>query len=298
MNRRILAAVLVLAALLLLTACGGNKNNSSSADPDESLTTPDSGENDTSTPNDTQSNDTTDTTSDDTQTPSEDTDPVQEPPTPSEENKPEDTNEPVDPAPADPKPADPKPADPKPADPKPADPKPEDPKPEDPKPEDPKPEDPKPADPAPDTGKPEDQPDSAGTETGDGVSLKDFYTAAAGKYEMPMGTSELTDAETIDYIYPGLADVSLKQQALYITMMSLNNGELSMVEVENEADAETVKAIFEKRVQNMVDGGAWYPGPTEIWTNQSRVKVYGNYVLLTVGENCDSIVADFEALVK
>lgn len=278
MNRRILAAVLVLAALLLLTACGGNKNNSSSADPDESLTTPDSGENDISTPNDTQSDDTTDTTSDDTQTPSEDTDPVQEPPTPSEENKPEDTNGPVDPAPADPKPVDPAPADPKP--------------------EDPKPEDPKPADSAPDAGKPEDQPDSADTEAGDGVSLKDFYTAAAEKYEMPMGTSELTDTETIDYIYPGLADVSLKQQALYITMMSLNNGELSMVEVENEADAETVKAIFEKRVQNMVDGGAWYPGPTEIWTNQSRVKVYGNYVLLTVGENCDSIVADFEALVK
>ena len=212
MNRRILAAVLVLAALLLLTACGGNKNNSSSADPDESLTTPDSGENDISTPNDTQSDDTTDTTSDDTQTPSEDTDPVQEPPTPSEENKPEDTNGPVDPAPADPKP------------------------------EDPKPEDPKPADSAPDAGKPEDQPDSADTEAGDGVSLKDFYTAAAEKYEMPMGTSELTDTETIDYIYPGLADVSLKQQALYITMMSLNNGELSMVEVENEADAETLCA--------------------------------------------------------
>ena len=183
-------------------------------------------------------------------------------------------------------------------DPAPADPKPVDPAPADPKPEDPKPEDPKPADSAPDAGKPEDQPDSADTEAGDGVSLKDFYTAAAEKYEMPMGTSELTDTETIDYIYPGLADVSLKQQALYITMMSLNNGELSMVEVENEADAETVKAIFEKRVQNMVDGGAWYPGPTEIWTNQSRVKVYGNYVLLTVGENCDSIVADFEALVK
>lgn len=272
MNRRILAAVLVLAALLLLTACGGSKNNSGNADPNESLTTPDGGENDASTPDDTQSDDTTDTTSDGTQTSPEDTDPVQEPPAPSEENKPEDTNKPVDPAPTDPKPADPKPAD-------------------------PKPEDPKPADPAPDTGKPEDQPDDAGTETG-GVSLKDFYTAAAEKYGMPMGTSELTDVEIIDYTYPGLADVSLKQQALYVTMMSLNNGELSMVEVENEADAETVKAIFEKRVQDMVDGGAWYPGPTEIWTNQSRVKVYGNYVLLTVGESCDSIVADFEALVK
>lgn len=288
MNRKILAAVLLLAALLLLTACDGSKNNPGNADPDESLTTPDGGENDVGTPDGTQSDDTTDTTSDDTQTPPEDTDPVQEPTAPSEENKPEDTNKPVDPAPTDPKPTDPKPADPKP----------ENPKPENPKPEDPKPEDPKPADPAPDTGKPEDQPDDAGAETGDGVSLKDFYTAAAEKYEMPMGTSELTDTETIDYIYPGLADVSLKQQALYITMMSLNNGELSMVEVENEADAETVKAIFEKRVQNMVDGGAWYPGPTEIWTNQSRVKVYGNYVLLTVGENCDSIVADFEALVK
>lgn len=294
MNRKILAAVLLLAALLLLTACGGSKNNPGNADPDESLTTPDGGENDVGTPDGTQSDDTTDTTSDDTQTPPEDTDPVQEPTAPSEENKPEDTDKPEDTN----KPVDPAPTDPKPTDPKPADPKPENPKPENPKPEDPKPEDPKPADPAPDTGKPEDQPDDAGAETGDGVSLKDFYTAAAEKYEMPMGTSELTDTETIDYIYPGLADVSLKQQALYITMMSLNNGELSMVEVENEADAETVKAIFEKRVQNMVDGGAWYPGPTEIWTNQSRVKVYGNYVLLTVGENCDSIVADFEALVK
>lgn len=274
MNRRILAAALALAALLLLTACTGGTDAPGSDVPDDSQTDTDGSV--TNIPDDAR-DDAPDAGAPDPAAPDE----PQTPPEDSESDGKQPESKPEESKPTEPKPADPKPVDPKPAD--------------------PKPEDPKPADPAPDTGKPtdpqpEEQPDDAGTESG--IDLKDFYTTAAGKYQMPMGTSELTDAETIDYIYPGLKDVALKQQALYITMMSLNNGELSIVEVENETDAETVKAIFEKRVQGMIDGGAWYPEPTEIWTNQSRVKLYGSYVLLTVGPDCDNIVADFEALVK
>ena len=40
-------------------------------------------------------------------------------------------------------------------------------------------------------------------------------------------------------------------------------------------------------------GGAWYPGPIEQWTNNSRVVSNGNYVMMVVHENCDDIVSAF-----
>ena len=44
------------------------------------------------------------------------------------------------------------------------------------------------------------------------------------------------------------------------------------------------------------DAGAWYPGPTEQWKNNSRVVSNGNYVMMVVHENCDAIVDAFNAL--
>ena len=37
-------------------------------------------------------------------------------------------------------------------------------------------------------------------------------------------------------------------------------------------------------------------GHTEQWTNNSRVVSNGNYVMMVVHENCDDIVAAFNAL--
>ena len=65
---------------------------------------------------------------------------------------------------------------------------------------------------------------------------------------------------------------------------------------------DTVKAIFQARIDRMTgaDGqgnpGAWYPGPTEQWKNNSRVVSNGNYVMMVVHENCDAIVDTFNAL--
>ena len=84
-------------------------------------------------------------------------------------------------------------------------------------------------------------------------------------------------------------------------MMRLNNGEFSLVQTKNAQDAETVKELFQNRVDYMVGdgespGGAWYPGPTELWKNSSRVVSHGNYVMMVVAEECGQIVDEFNAL--
>lgn len=43
-------------------------------------------------------------------------------------------------------------------------------------------------------------------------------------------------------------------------------------------------------------GGAYYPGPTQLWTNNSRIETNGNYVMLVVAEECDAIADQFNEL--
>ena len=82
----------------------------------------------------------------------------------------------------------------------------------------------------------------------------------------------------------------------------MNNGEFGLVQVKDSKDVDTVKAIFQARIDRMsgADGegtpGAWYPGPTDQWMNNSRVVSNGNYVMMIVHENCDDIVKEFNAL--
>ena len=112
---------------------------------------------------------------------------------------------------------------------------------------------------------------------------------------------ELASSELLDGFYPGLSAVATEQCLVYVTQMSMNNGEFGLVQVKNSADVAAVKAIFQARVDYMAGdgenpGGAWYPGPTEQWQNNSRVVSNGNYVMMVVHESCDDIVAQFNAL--
>ena len=136
-------------------------------------------------------------------------------------------------------------------------------------------------------------------ETGDGVDLAAFYSNITGQYEF--GFLELASTELLDGYYAGMSAIDAQQCLVYITMMSMNNGEFGLVQVKDSADVDTVKAIFQARIDYMVGdgegpGGACYPGPTEQWTNNSRVVSNGNYVMMVVHENCDDIVAAFNAL--
>ncbi len=131
------------------------------------------------------------------------------------------------------------------------------------------------------------------------VDLAAFYSSVTSQYEF--GFLELASTELMDGFYPGLSAIAAEQRLVYITQMSMNNGEFGLVQVKNSADVAAVKAVFQARIDYMVGdgngpGGAWYPGPTEQWQNNSRVVSNGNYVMMVVHENCDDIVAAFNAL--
>ena len=110
------------------------------------------------------------------------------------------------------------------------------------------------------------------------------------------GMLSLAEDAMAEGFYPGLTGISAAQRLVYICMMTMNNGEFVLVQVDNAGDVDAVKAILNARIATMVDGGAWYPESTEIWTNSSRVVSNGNYVMMVVHPDCDTIVSEFNAL--
>ena len=133
----------------------------------------------------------------------------------------------------------------------------------------------------------------------DSVDLAAFYTSMTGQYEF--GALTLASSELLDGYYAGMTGIDTEQCLVYITQMSMNNGEFGLVQVKDSGDVAAVKAIFQARINYMAGdgdspGGACYPGPTEQWTNNSRVVSNGNYVMMVVHENCDDIVTAFNAL--
>ena len=109
------------------------------------------------------------------------------------------------------------------------------------------------------------------------------------------------DTSLMDGFYAGLSSIPAEQRLVYVNQMTMNLGELVLVQVSNSSDVSAVKAILQARIDYMVGdgngpGGAWYPGPTEEWRNNSRVVSSGNYVMMVVDDDCDAIVSDFNAL--
>lgn len=148
---------------------------------------------------------------------------------------------------------------------------------------------------------PEDQPVSGGGNSSsqapatDQTDLSAFYTQLSGDYEFPSFMQQ-ADQELMEIFYPGLSAVSSQQMLVYVNQMSMNMGELALIEVTDSKDVDGVKAILQARIDGMINGGAFYPEPTRIWTECSRVVSNGNYILMVVHEQCDAIVDDFNAL--
>ena len=140
--------------------------------------------------------------------------------------------------------------------------------------------------------KPAEKPEEKPADTS--VDLKAFYDATIASHTFQ--TLQEFTGDVLETYYPGMGDIDTKQCLIMGTMMSMNNGEFCLVEVTNSADVDTVKGIFQSRIDYMAETGAWYPGPTELWTNSSRVVSNGNYVMMVVHEDCDTIVEEFNAL--
>lgn len=145
--------------------------------------------------------------------------------------------------------------------------------------------------------KPDPAPDTPAAST---VDLQSFAETTLGNYDFSAMME--VDSQGIDAYFSGLSSISLSQQVINQCIMSPSPvGDFALVQVSDSKDVDAVKAIFQARIDYMVGdgegpGGVWYPGPTEQWTNNSRVVSNGNYVMMVVHENCDDIVAAFNAL--
>lgn len=142
---------------------------------------------------------------------------------------------------------------------------------------------------------PSQEPSAPPSQQPSGVDLAAFAQNVISTYELPSFLS-LADPTLMDGFFPGLSAIASEQCLVYINQMSMNMGELVLVQVSSSSDVDAVKAILQARIDSMIQGGAWYPEPTEWWTNYSRVVSSGNYVMMVVDDDCDAIVSDFNAL--
>ena len=104
------------------------------------------------------------------------------------------------------------------------------------------------------------------------------------------------DPDTLAAFYPGLSDIATKQCIVQLAAMSAVAFEFALIECENAADVDAVKAILEARKTYQVDGGAWYPETVAAWEG-AEIIVQGNVVaLILAGDQTADAVAAFNAL--
>ena len=130
------------------------------------------------------------------------------------------------------------------------------------------------------------------------VDLNAFYLSLLDTYgeNFPAAMNLCESQELLDAFYPGLSAIGTKQLMIYQPMMGAVVCEIALVEVENAADADAVKAILQSRIDAQVEGGAWYPESIEGWKSNSRIVVKGNCIMMIAYSECDAVVSAFEEL--
>ena len=130
------------------------------------------------------------------------------------------------------------------------------------------------------------------------VDLNAFYTSLVDTYgeNFPANMNLCEMEEMLEGFYPGLAAIPARQMTVYQPMMNAVVCEIALIELENAADVEAVKAILQTRIDEQVAGGAWYPESIEGWKNNSRIVVNGNFVMMIAYSDCDAVVEAFNGL--
>ena len=144
------------------------------------------------------------------------------------------------------------------------------------------------------------QPETPAEPAAEGVDLAAFAASVTADQETWPGMMAM-EGEALEAFYPGLSAIATKQCVVQMAMISASGDELALVEVENSADVQAVKDIFQARIDYQVGdgetpGGAWYPAPTEMWKSESRIVSSGNFVMLVAHNGADSVVEQFNAL--
>lgn len=126
------------------------------------------------------------------------------------------------------------------------------------------------------------------------VNLSSFYNSMSSTHSF--GMMEPVTGDFLSNFFPGMSNISTTQQEIYMAMMTASAVEIALVEVANSSDVNTVKTIFQTRINTQAEGGAWYPEAMDAWKNNSRVVSNGNFVMMIVHPNCDAITSGFNAL--
>lgn len=158
----------------------------------------------------------------------------------------------------------------------------------------------RPADPAKEPETPAQPAPAPPAESASGVDLADFCASVTGDQETWPALMAV-EGETLDTFYAGLSAIATQQCLVQMAMISASGDEIALVEVENSGDVQAVKDIFQARIDYQVGdgtspGGAWYPAPTEMWRNESRIVSNGNFVMLVAHTGADAVVEQFNAL--
>ena len=132
------------------------------------------------------------------------------------------------------------------------------------------------------------------------VDLTAFAASVTGDQETWPGMMAM-EGESLDMFYAGLSGIATRQCLVQMAMISASGDEIALVEVENSADVQAVKDIFQARINYQVGdgtspGGAWYPAPTEMWRSESRIVSNGNFVMLVAHTGADAVAEQFNAL--
>lgn len=110
-----------------------------------------------------------------------------------------------------------------------------------------------------------------------------------------------SDRETLDGYYDGICALEPRALIAHVSTWSMVEFELVVMRVDDESDIERATEILQSRIDYMVGdgngpGGAWYPEPTEVWQNNSRIVAHGSYLMFVVHPLVDEIVPLFDAL--
>lgn len=130
------------------------------------------------------------------------------------------------------------------------------------------------------------------------VDLAAFGETYVNEQTMPpmLDTEADMGKQILDMNYAGLSEMELEQCLPYVSMMSINNSEMVLVQAKSADDVAKVKEIFQARIDNMLNGGTLYPETIDIWTNNAEIVENGNYVALVVGTDKDAVVEAFNGL--
>ena len=117
-----------------------------------------------------------------------------------------------------------------------------------------------------------------------GTALVAFYQIVLDA--QPADTEELilfeeSNPDLIASFYPGLEQIELAQQALYMHPIATHPCEIFLVEAKNSEDAQAVVEIFQARIELGSDN-ITYPESAAGWQRYAQVQRSGNFVCMIV----------------